>query len=1423
MLDTAAVLQAKKPLVSARDSETYLRMATKYMNRGNLKQAKWYLEQCFRYNKDVKKAKKLYSQIAQLQRMPKPKIKPVNKISMPQNLFLKRLKSEPEKEFKDSIPAVREKASRSGTKATILWEDFEGTWGPYGDNPPAGWTIIDNGTESPPVWNQNDWYNYDNGGTQGHVARVYYSPIENQDEWLITPTLNIPAETCSLKFWNYFNQYSTTDTGYVLGSTDNGSTWSDTIAVYTSDILGVDTAYDITSWASGQSQVKIAFNYKANDDLYWMVDACSVATYITYQYDIGITAFLSPPDSVAQGRRMWTPKAVIHNFGTDRVRNFNVFCNIGSNNPFSDSYNYSAWFNSGTTDTITFTNWDSQIVGYDTMTVYHDLSTDMDRSNDTLKNQIKIVRSYFTGGPDTYGYSWIDSDTTGGPAYSWINATGSTPVTLGDDANVKVALPFPFRFYENTYDSIYIVSNGYVSFDYNTSYSNGTIPSTGTPNNSIYVFWDDLDPSAGGSVWYKAIGGNPSSFVVTWDDVPHRGETNGGSFQVILYENGDFIIQYKDVKLGNSSYNFGRSATVGIENSDGSTGLQYENNGTPFGNLLLAQRAIDFPCNDVPTPPIIYPLYSDLDGNFPVYWSPSIDRDGISAYQLDEVAPDTLLYDQANANGVFNLTRFTRANTRSHSPSFSYGSENVSNAEDTMISVNSYLGAQSVEFWWWGGCESGIDRGYFDISTDNGTSWINMDLYTGNDSLWCYENVDVSSYSAYNINLRFRYHSDGSINYGGFWVDDILVNSWQWVQTLSNSIVDTTYNVTGASNGWHYYRARGKDNLDNWGGWGNIEDIWVGVNNPPSITIQTPSNDTIITTPLQFTIKWTDNDPDNNANISLYYDNDNTGYDGTLITSGISEDDPADSFVWDLTGINGRYYVYGKIDDGINAPVYSYSVGTVTTGDLIKVATDWIAMYISNDANNDPGTYTAATEPGHPYGDNITLLYGGGAHNPWSSYNTIRSYQTSTDYVTRASGAVTETGYTVAQLANYYTSAAFLDSKTLIQEWTVNNGEDNFIVKQIIAARDVNANSKLQVSLRLINHANNSRTFSFRYEWDIHVDTTDAPWVRRYYSTTPNSWEPREIHWWNNLNTLGSLEEARDEGSVSAVTHYLSVTEPISYSPAPTTPDSLYYVKWASSYGGYENAFQVPYMGDGVADSLPGETDAAVCYMWVDRTIPKNDSITITQYLLVTNPALAISLTEFTASYIPKENNIRVFWRTESEEGNLGFNIYRAVSNNNYVKLNQDIIKGAGNSSSPKEYSLTDTDIKKVGVYYYKLEQVNLDGTGRTYGPASVDIKSYIPLVSFLKSVFPNPFTTHSTSISFVVGLQDAEKKVTLDIYDVSGRFVKTLVNSKLESGYYTQRWGATDDKGKKVSSGVYYAVLKTGETTKVKKMVLFK
>jgi hypothetical protein len=84
---------------------------------------------------------------------------------------------------------------------------------------------------------------------------------------------------------------------------------------------------------------------------------------------------------------------------------------------------------------------------------------------------------------------------------------------------------------------------------------------------------------------------------------------------------------------------------------------------------------------------------------------------------------------------------------------------------------------------------------------------------------------------------------------------------------------------------------------------------------------------------------------------------------------------------------------------------------------------------------------------------------------------------------------------------------------------------------------------------------------------------------------------------------------------------------------------------------------------------------------------------------------------------------------------------------------------------------------------------------------------------------YPNPFNP-STEIKFSLSNPSL---VTLDIYDVLGRKIKTIANDHYEAGYHAILWNGTDNDGAKVASGVYFYIIKAGEFMETRKMLMIK
>ncbi|MDI6809208.1 MAG: FlgD immunoglobulin-like domain containing protein [Candidatus Eisenbacteria bacterium] len=120
-------------------------------------------------------------------------------------------------------------------------------------------------------------------------------------------------------------------------------------------------------------------------------------------------------------------------------------------------------------------------------------------------------------------------------------------------------------------------------------------------------------------------------------------------------------------------------------------------------------------------------------------------------------------------------------------------------------------------------------------------------------------------------------------------------------------------------------------------------------------------------------------------------------------------------------------------------------------------------------------------------------------------------------------------------------------------------------------------------------------------------------------------------------------------------------------------------------------------------------------------------------------------------------------------------------------------------------------NVRWGGLYGYCLAY----NTG-TPIPGAVNVGT----VDELKGAYPNPMNP-STTISFAV---KSEGKVSLRVFDASGRLVKTLVDTKLGAGNHTVTWDGSNDRGVKVGSGVFFYQIETaGGFKTAKKIVILK
>jgi hypothetical protein len=228
------------------------------------------------------------------------------------------------------------------------------------------------------------------------------------------------------------------------------------------------------------------------------------------------------------------------------------------------------------------------------------------------------------------------------------------------------------------------------------------------------------------------------------------------------------------------------------------------------------------------------------------------------------------------------------------------------------------------------------------------------------------------------------------------------------------------------------------------------------------------------------------------------------------------------------------------------------------------------------------------------------------------------------------------------------------------------------------------------------------------------------------------------------------------------------------------------------------------------------------------------DSISVTnaafgEYMFGSNSA-ALSVTIAQFSGIGRQQDAELQWKTITEVNNAGWQIERqgvanhpsasgfpssnpplAIEDSEWADV--ALVRGAGSSNAPKQYSYTDANLS-AGRYSYRLKQLDQSGSFIYSKVIRVDV-GLAPRVFELYQNYPNPFNP-TTTIDFTL---PADGRVVLKVYDILGREVATLLDENRKAGEYQQ---AVFD-GSRFSSGVYFAVLQSGGKQLMKKMVLIK
>ncbi|HHS51211.1 MAG TPA: T9SS type A sorting domain-containing protein [candidate division Zixibacteria bacterium] len=464
------------------------------------------------------------------------------------------------------------------------FETFD-TWTTPAD-PPTGWTRIVGGDEATPADNTNDWHPHAGDGTwtTSPVARILWTPQEDWDDWLITPSFDATGATYDSVVFEYETDYNRFAVGardnVVVLSLDGGTTWPETLWAYgiSNSSIHETRRIDITSLVDGFTNCRIAFwaHRTSWNDNHWEIDNVVVYGYEAATEPAPPTFAFACEPSLPAGTTNYTFDVNIDDATGVVPTSVELCYSINDAPETCVGMTYVTGAPDGIGD-YTYTlsglrDWD-QIEYY-----YRATDTFVPASTGTSATCMMIVG----------GQYYIYEDGTGmpmSPDPTWINATSGFRLGAieADDAVAGyTGLLLHPVFYGIEDSVVWVSSNGWFTFGdaapSGSHWMNEDIPTPGGLIDGFLAFyWDDLWGSDGQAYYYEDPAGNYvilsfNNWELLWPIGPFNVQVQIWHPDAIPTPGGNSVIDVRFNTLPPVSLH---EASMGVENHDGSDGTAY--------------------------------------------------------------------------------------------------------------------------------------------------------------------------------------------------------------------------------------------------------------------------------------------------------------------------------------------------------------------------------------------------------------------------------------------------------------------------------------------------------------------------------------------------------------------------------------------------------------------------------------------------------------------------------------------------------------------------------------------------------------------------------------------------------------------------------------------------------------------------------
>jgi len=432
------------------------------------------------------------------------------------------------------------------------------------------------------------------------------------------------------------------------------------------------------------------------------------------------------------------------------------------------------------------------------------------------------------------------------------------------------------------------------------------------------------------------------------------------------------------------------------------------------------------------------------------------------------------------------------------------------------------------------------------------------------------------------------------------------------------------------------------------------------------------------------------------------------------------------------------------------------------------------------------GVYTATTDIFHPitlaYGPQ-NVLFGGNA--PSSSWSTIHSFTSGTTYTQRrgqlltgsaSSPLILEDFVVAGQEAVPVGTSGFQTHYTILNQGTGGGPSDSLDVFQTIQSVGTTFNdSAVELTTQIFNIGNHDTVVGIRYFLDFEIGGgEDGP---AFQLKSPNG--PVEVIE-QNLPVPAALSfEILDNndpndpicqsGSFNSPFPFFSIGGSVR-GPSrllPTAPTLLQFVAWPlvsglpgkSLFAPAQDAFFYSPAPADAASCVTSFDDSGVNYFWGESqgdavTLAPGQGVKVSAFLFAFLPGqppsfppvgeicndgidndgdglidsqdpdckpLLVSLASFDAT--PARRGVSLSWTTASEPDNAGFLVMRSTSpNGHYSQISPFMIPARGSGVSGASYTFEDRGVTRKKLYYYKLVDIDLNGTRSGHGPVAASV-----------------------------------------------------------------------------------------------------